>query len=73
MDSNQFQSITTSVVQRINNLNNEVASKNCKDVEDKEKELKLLNDLYASLRKTTNFYNNKKIKSIFYLKYHLKT
>jgi DNA gyrase/topoisomerase IV subunit A len=60
MDANQFQNITNSVVQRINNLNNEVSHKECRDLEEKEKELKVLNDLFSSLRKTTNFYNNKK-------------
>jgi hypothetical protein len=60
MDANQFQTITNTVVQRINNLNNEVSHKACKDLEDKEKELKVLNDLFSSLRKTTNFYNTKK-------------
>jgi DNA gyrase/topoisomerase IV subunit A len=60
MDANQFQNITNSVVQRINNLNNEVSHKECRDLEDKEIELRVLNDLFSSLRKTTNFYNNKK-------------
>jgi DNA gyrase/topoisomerase IV subunit A len=60
MDANQFQNITNSVFQIINNLNNEVSHKECRDLEEKEKELKVLNDLFSSLRKTTNFYNNKK-------------
>ena len=60
MDSHVRETLSIQLIARINNLNIEISLSTCKDCEEKEKELKLLNELYASLRKVSNYYKPKK-------------
>lgn len=58
----QLESLTNQIVQKINNLNIEVNNKSTKDNKTKETELKILNELYASIRKYNNFLKENKTK-----------
>ncbi len=64
MDISSIKSLQNQVVRSLNTLNLDLAS-SCKDTESKEKELKMLNALYSSLRKTVTYYEQRpSVKSI---------
>ena len=60
MDIQQLENVTQSIIQRVNSLNIEINNKSTKDIDKKEKELKLLNELYASIRKYNTFKKDNK-------------
>ena len=60
MDIHQLDNITNQMVSTINSLNIEINNKSTKNIDKKEKELKLLNELYASIRKYNTFKKDNK-------------
>jgi len=55
MDIHQLDNLTNQMISTINSLNIEINNKSTKNIDKKEKELKLLNELYASIRKYNTF------------------
>ena len=60
MDIQQLENVTNQIINKVNSLNIEINNKSTKDVDIKEKELKLLNELYASIRKYNTFKKDNK-------------
>ena len=60
MDIHQLDNLTNQMISTINSLNIEINNKSTKDIDKKEKELKLLNELYASIRKYNTFKKDNK-------------
>ena len=58
MDEYTRTNLTTQLVNRLTILNVDISNNNCNNIDEKEKEIKLLNQLYESLRKVTKYYKN---------------
>ena len=56
----QLENVTNQIINKVNSLNIEINNKSTKDIDKKEKELKLLNELYASIRKYNTFKKDNK-------------
>lgn len=58
-NQDKLQELSSNLVDRINDLNRNVNDVKLKNLTESEKELKLLNDLFVSIRKVIHYYTEK--------------